>query len=446
MFAEVIFSLIGLGGGMALSWAFWGRYRSGGSKGTEEALKEENVRLETIIEIKESVLKELQQKAEIAHEKMLNLSATLAATEKENELLKRQFSDWKGEVVDMQKTFSVQFEQIAGRVLEEKSKVVSAYHQQSIEGVLSPLKERIHAFEEKVQRVYDQEAAERNMLKGEIKQLMELNRQMHNDALNLTQALKGDSRVQGVWGEFVLERLLEKSGLTKNREYRMQVSVLTDEGKRYQPDVVIDLPEGRCLVVDAKVSLRSYERYMSADTAEEKQHALREHLISVKKHISLLAEKQYQQIPSLEGLDFVLLFMPVESAFTLAIQQDAQLFTEAFEKNIVLVSPSTLLVTLRTIAMLWRQEYQSRNAAEIAKKAGDMYDKFVGFSGDLLQIGQKIRESQKAYDLAVNKLSTGNGNLVRRSEELKKLGAKTNKVLPEILASGESNDSAPLLA
>jgi DNA recombination protein RmuC len=271
------------------------------------------------------------------------------------------------------------------------------------------------------------------MLKGEIKQLMSLNQLMHQDAQNLTKALKGDAKMQGNWGEFILESILEKSGLVKDREYIAQASISTEDGKRFQPDILINLPDGKCLVIDSKVSLVAYERYVSADDEMVKALSLKEHLQSVRSHIKGLSDKNYQNLYGAKSLDFVLLFVPIESAFALSVQNDAQLFNDAFERNIVIVSPSTLLATLRTVANIWRQENQNKNAIDIANKAGDMYDKFVGFVDDLIGLGNKMRDSQKAYEAAMNKLHQGTGNLVKRSEDLKKLGAKATKAIPQTL-------------
>lgn len=446
MLFESVLGVLGVLLGVMIT-LFWRKfYQSTNSGDNIHAIKAECVRLATMLENKTLVLEEVSKERIDLQSQLISTKAGMAAIERENELLKQQLLTWKQETNQLSQNLVGQFELVASKILEEKSKQVTALQHQTMDSILLPLKDKIQSFEEKVQRVYDQEAAERNMLKGELKYLMELNKQMHKDALNLTNALKGDSKIQGIWGEFVLQRLLEKSGLVKDREYRMQVSMVNSDARRYQPDVVVDLPEGRCLVVDAKVSMVAYERYMSAESDTERQHALKEHMLSVKKHIAMLAEKKYASVTGLEGVDFVLLFMPIEPAFTLAVQNEPQLFVDAFDKNIVMVSPTTLLVTLRTIATMWRQEYQSRNASEIAKKAGDMYDKFVGFTNDLMQIGQKINDTQKAYDNALNKLSTGNGNLIKRSEELKKLGAKAGKSISSSFISNEHDESPPLLA
>jgi DNA recombination protein RmuC len=361
----------------------------------------------------------------------LNNELTSALNSTKN--IEQRLLEQKSEVEKLNQRFKEEFENLAAKILEEKTQKFTEQNKQSLDGILTPLRERIKDFEDKVQKVYDTEAAERNMLKGEIKQLMGLNQQMHLDTQNLTKALKGDNKTQGNWGEFILESILEKSGLVKDREYKTQESITTSDGKRFQPDVVINLPDGKCLVVDSKVSLVAYERYVSTDDDQLKILALKEHGQSFKSHIKGLSEKNYQNLYGVKSLDFVLLFVPIESAFAAAVQFDNQIFNDAFERNIVIVSPSTLLATLRTVANIWRQESQSKNAVEIANRAGDMYDKFVGFVEDLILLGNKLRDSQKAYEGAMNKLHQGSGNLVKRSEELKKLGAKATKSLPIIL-------------
>jgi DNA recombination protein RmuC len=295
------------------------------------------------------------------------------------------------------------------------------------------LGEKIKDFEKKVNDVYVNESKDRASLKEQLNMLQSLNQQMSKETQNLTKALKGETKTQGNWGEFILESVLQKSGLVKDREYSIQQSFTTEEGKRYQPDVIINLPEGKTLIVDSKVSLVAYEKFWSSEEETEKTIALKEHLQSLRNHIKGLSDKNYQNLYEVKSLDFVILFVPIEPAFALAMQADPALFNEAFDKNIVIVSPSTLLVTLKTVASIWRFEYQNRNAIDIAKKAGDLHDKFVGFVDDLIGLGNKMRDSQKAYEGAMNKLSTGAGNIVKRTDELRKLGAKASKSLPQTL-------------
>jgi DNA recombination protein RmuC len=275
------------------------------------------------------------------------------------------------------------------------------------------------------------EAAERNTLKGVITQLMELNKQIGEDATNLTKALKGDSKKQGNWGEVVLERVLERSGLVKGQEYRIQTILNAADGSRFQPDVIIDLPDNKHLIIDSKVSLVAYERLVNCDTEDDRKFHSKAHVESIRSHVNSLSSKNYHALQQIDSPDFVLLFVPIESSFSFAVQIDAELFSDAWDKRVVIVSPSTLLATLRTIASIWKQERQNRNVLEIARLSGAMYDKFVGFVGDMEGIGKNIKQSQTAYDSAFNKLVEGNGNLTKTAEKIKSLGAKANKQIDQ---------------
>lgn len=330
-------------------------------------------------------------------------------------------------IAELQQKFKMEFEHIASQILEEKTSKFTLQNKASMDLILSPLKENIKAFEEKVDRVYKAESDERNILKGVISQLMDQSKQIQEDANNLTKALKGDSKKQGNWGEIILERVLERSGLVKDQEYRIQSSFSTVLGNRLQPDVIIDLPDDKHIVVDSKVSLVAYEKYVSAETDEEREIYLKQHLLSLKNHIQDLSGKNYQALYQINSPDFVLLFVPIESSFGIAVQKDAELFSYAWDRKVVIVSPSTLLATLRTISSIWKQERQNRNVLEIARLSGSMYDKFVGFIADMESIGRNIRQSQDAYDKALNKLSSGAGNLATTADKIKKLGAKTTK-------------------
>ena len=327
----------------------------------------------------------------------------------------------------LQQKSKLEFEHIANKILEEKSIKFTAQNQVNINNILHPLKENIKAFEEKVDKVYKSESDDRHTLQGVISQLMLQSKQIQEEAGNLTKALKGDSKKQGNWGEVILERVLERSGLVKDQEYRTQASYTAADGLRLQPDVIIDLPDNKHLVIDAKVSLVAYERLVCAETDEEREVCIKQHILSIKAHIQGLSGKNYHDLYQINSPDFVLLFIPIESSFALAVQHDADLFNYAWDRKVVIVSPSTLLATLRTIASLWKQERQNRNVLEIARLSGSMYDKFVGFISDMESIGRNIRQSQDAYDKAMNKLATGAGNLSNTSEKIKKLGAKTNK-------------------
>jgi len=343
-----------------------------------------------------------------------------------NAQLKRQLEQEKY-IAELQQKFQLEFENIANKVLDEKTSKFTEQNKVNLDIILSPLKENIKAFEAKVDRVYKSESDERNILKGVISQLMVQSKQIQEDANNLTKALKGDTKKQGNWGEVILERILERSGLVKDQEYRIQSSFNSFSGNRLQPDVIIDLPDDKHIVIDSKVSLIAYERSVTAETDEETQVYIKQHLLSLKNHIQELAAKNYQSLYQINSPDFVLLFIPIESSFGIAVQKDAELFNYAWDRKVVMVSPSTLLATLRTISSIWKQERQNRNVLEIARLSGSMYDKFVGFVTDMENIGRNIRQSQDAYDKALGKLSTGTGNLANTSEKIKKLGAKTTK-------------------
>jgi len=325
------------------------------------------------------------------------------------------------------------FKSLASDILEDKSQRFTAQNQTNLNQLLEPLRVKISEFQGEVQKVYVQEGKDRSALAEQVKQLMALNNQLSKDAHNLTSALKGQAKTQGNWGELILERVLEASGLRKGHEYDVQESHTREDGSRAQPDVVVHLPEDRHLIVDAKVSLKAYEEYANAETDHQRDAAMKRHLDSVRGHINDLSEKNYQQLYGLKSPDFVLMFIPVEPAFMLAIAHDSELWQDALKKNVMLVSPSTLLFVLRTVAHLWRQEQQNRNAQEIASRGAELYDKLVGFVEDLESLGNKLQQAQKAYDGAYNKFTGGRGNVIRQAEMLKELGVKPTKQLPQKL-------------
>ena len=332
---------------------------------------------------------------------------------------------------DAKKTLSTEFENLANRIFEDKQAKFSVQNKEALEVTLSPLRRDIGDFRKQVESAYDKENADRNKLVGQLSELQKQTMQVSADAVSLANALRGDNKAQGNWGEFILEKLLEDSGLSKGREYDTQVALKDESGKRRNPDVIIHLPEGRDIVIDAKVSLVDYERYFHAEDDETKKQCLRQHLNSLRAHIKGLSHKDYEKLEGVNSLDFVLIFVPVEAAFMLALDQDPEMMRDAYDRGIILVSPSTLMVTLRTIKNLWRYADQSRNAQIIADKAGGLYDQFVRYIESLDEVGKHISKSQEAWDTAHKRLSTGKGNLVRRTEELKKLGAKAKKSLPE---------------
>ena len=325
------------------------------------------------------------------------------------------------------------FKNLANEIFESKQKEFKNQSKEQLSGVLDPLHERIKSFEKRVEDTYSNEAKERYSLQKEVKNLQELNARIAQDAVNLTNALKGESKKQGIWGEMVLERVLESSGLVKGREYELQVTLKSAEGTRLQPDAIVRLPEAKDVVIDSKVSLSSYEKYCSTDDETLSQAALTAHIRSIRTHIKQLSAKDYQSLKGIRTLDYILMFVPIESAFSLATQEDPDLYTDALARQIAIVTPSTLLATLRTIQNMWRIEQQNRNADDIADRAGKLYDKFVNFVADLELIGQRLDSTRGAWDDAWNKLVDGRGNLVKRAEDMKKLGAKVSKSLPQNL-------------
>ncbi|MFC2187641.1 DNA recombination protein RmuC [Fulvivirgaceae bacterium LMO-SS25] len=367
------------------------------------------------------------------HQKNLELTelkTTLATKEAEQRSLQDRLKEQKAEITEIQKRFTEQFDNLANRIFDEKAHKFKLQSEESINKMLDPLRVKLLDFSTKVEKANKDSLEGNSALREQLNYLKELNQKMSKEAENLTKALKGEQKTQGNWGEMILESVLEKSGLVKDREYFTQESVRTEDGRRLQPDVIIKLPENKKIIVDSKVSLVAYERLVSEEDEGRKAGWIKQHILSVRAHVKGLSDKNYSMNGNGDGLDFVLLFIPIEPAFSLAVQHDPDLFTDSFSRNIVIVSPTTLLATLRTIASIWRQEYQSQNAAEIAKQGGDLYDKFVGFAEDLEKIGERIRQTQESYDSAINKLSTGRGNLVRRAENMKSLGVKTNKNLP----------------
>jgi DNA recombination protein RmuC len=340
-----------------------------------------------------------------------------------------KLAEQKAEIEQTRKHFQREFENIAEKLLKEKSREFTDVNKLTIDAILNPLKENIKAFEDKVDKVYNTEAAERHVLRGEIGKLMELNQLISTEASNLTKALKGDNKKQGNWGEVILEKVLERSGLVRDREYRVQASLNNTDGSRLQPDVIIDLPDDKHLIIDSKVSLIAYERLVNCETEEERKLYSKAHVESLRNHVHGLSSKSYHDLYQVNSPDFVLLFVPIESSFSFAVQLDADLFSDAWDKRVVIVSPSTLLATLRTIASIWKQERQNRNVLEISRLSGSMYDKFVGFMADMESIGKNINQTQSVYNNAFNKLIEGNGNLTRTAEKIKGLGAKANKQL-----------------
>jgi len=402
------------------------------SKSEQSTLKErQNQMSVTIDELKQNLNKIEGEREEIRREKdFLNSELTRKNTEYKN--LQEQNLKRDKELAKQQEQLRKDFELMASKILDEKSEKFTLQNKENIKQILTPLQEKIQVFEKKVEDTQKESISMHSALKEQLLGLKDLNQQMTKEATNLTRALKGDSKMQGNWGELVLERVLEKSGLEKDREYFVQQSFATAEGSRVLPDVVLHLPDNKKMIIDSKVSLTDYERYVNADEDDRPQF-LKAHVNSIRKHVDQLSDKKYEDLYDIESPDFVLMFIPIEPAFAIAINDDNSLYNKAFEKNIVIVTPSTLLATLRTIDTMWNNEKQQRNAIEIARQAGALYDKFQGLVSDLTGVGKKIDDAKKDYSSAMNKLVEGRGNLITSVEKLKKLGAKAKKSLPEAI-------------
>jgi DNA recombination protein RmuC len=360
-----------------------------------------------------------------------SLAIQLSKKETDFENLWERNKEQKQEVEQLQEKFTKEFENLANKILDEKTTKFTEQNKENLKNILSPLQDKIQLFEKKVEDTHKESIDYHAALRQQILGLREMNEQMSKETLNLTKALKGDSKMQGNWGELILERVLEKSGLEKDREYFVQQSFVTEDGNRVFPDVIINLPDGKKMIVDSKVTLTAYERYINEEDENLKAQFLKEHVVSINRHVSELGNKNYHDLYQMESPDFVLLFIPIESAFALALNEDTNLYNKAFEKNIVIVTPSTLLATLRTIDSMWTNQKQQENALEIARQAGALYDKFHGLLADLITIGKKIDDAKSGYSDAMNKLFDGSGNLINRVESLKKMGAKAKKSLPE---------------
>jgi DNA recombination protein RmuC len=409
---------------------------------SDKASLEEKINglFQQIEQLKSQVNQTVQERENIRTEKEA-LAIQLSKKETDFENLWERNKEQKEEVEKLQEKFTKEFENLANKILEEKTTKFTEQNKENLKNILTPLQDKIQLFEKKVEDTHKESIDYHAALRQQILGLREMNEQMSKETLNLTKALKGDSKMQGNWGELILERVLEKSGLEKGREYEVQQSFTTEEGNRVFPDVVINLPDGKKMVVDSKVTLTAYERYINAEEESDKAQFLKEHVISIRRHVDQLSEKNYQDLYQMESPDFVLLFIPIESAFALALNEDTTLYNKAFEKNIVIVTPSTLLATLRTIDSMWTNQKQQENALEIARQAGALYDKFEGFVGDLVKVGKKMDEAKVEYGNAMNKLFDGKGNLVTSVEKLKKMGAKAKKALPEnILTRAEKDE------
>ncbi|MCC7331241.1 MAG: DNA recombination protein RmuC [Flavobacteriales bacterium] len=437
-YISILLLFIGLAIGFIVS--FWLIKSKQSATTDSEELKNistENTRLLTRLENAEQVFKQQKEKEEKLTQVNIELIASNSKLEAQNKYLEEKLAEQKQEIEKLQERFTLEFQNIANKLLKENSKDFAEANQKKLDEILVPLKENIKMFEKKVDEKYETELKERTSLVEQIKSLTELNQQMRSDAQNLTKALKGDSKTQGDWGEFILEKILDNSGLKKGEQYETQENFKNEEGNNLRPDAVIKLPENKHIIIDSKVSIVAYTNFLEAKTDEERTTCINAHKTSIKNHINGLSQKNYPNAKGANSPDFVLMFLPSESSFSFTLQADSDIYSYAWDKKIVLVSPTTLLATLRTIASVWKQELQTRNALEIAKESGNLYDKFVGFIEDMQKIGKKLGESQSAYDDAFKKLQFGNGNLITRAEKLRALGAKNNKNLPKSLVDDE---------
>ncbi len=438
---ELLYAIIGLLLGIFLAFlyfkqrekAFSARLQSEREKdalGTMEKAAAYESQIAVLNErIQNSVLEKenLEKKwtaSETENQRLQNQNATLQT---EARHLEEKLAEGKKELEQLQERFKTEFQNLANAILKQNTKEFTESSQKQMSDILNPLKEKIVDFERKVEETYQKGKIDQTVLKEELKRLQELNKQLGEEAGNLTKALKSDSKKQGNWGEVVLERILERSGLIKDEQYFLQYTAEGENGKVYRPDVVIKLPEDKHLVIDSKVSLTAFQEYIAAEEDNKKEAALKQHILSIKNHIKELKDKNYDQLKGLNTPDFVLMFLPVEPAFAVAVQTELDLFNDAFEKGIIIVSPTTLLATLRTVASIWRHERQTQNALEIASQGASLYDKFVGFMEDLEKIGNNLNKAQESYNEAQKKLASGRGNLVRQVEKLKQLGIKTSK-------------------
>ncbi|KAB2917559.1 MAG: DNA recombination protein RmuC [Bacteroidetes bacterium] len=434
---EILFLIIGLIAGAGIGWLL-GKNKMAQMVGRDELdMRQQEIALLTAEKATvaaqaaaaQSTVTEIKTQFDTAQKEALQLTAENSRMANQLQNLEEKLNNQKQEIETLQQRLAKEFENLANKIFEEKSEKFVRQNRDSLDIVLNPLKEKMEEFRKKVEDTHMENSKEQSRLGEQIRNLTELNQGMREDANRLTQALKGESKTQGNWGELILERILEKSGLTKGQEYTVQESFVNEDGRRQQPDVIIKLPDNKNLIVDSKVSLTAYERFSSAANTEEQQAWLKAHTKSIREHIKQLSDKRYQQLYEINSPDFVLMFVPIESAFAAAVQADPEIFNDAFEQNIVIVTTSTLLATLRTISSIWKQEYQNRNVLEIARQGGDLYDKFVSFTEDLIDLGKKMKAAQGAYEDSMKKLYEGRGNLIRRAETLRELGAKVSKQL-----------------
>ena len=386
-------------------------------------------RTDAQLRILEEQLSKAEKRLNEQTEQIRQLTAELAAAQADKQNMQEKLQKQLEEAEQMQKRLTTEFENIANRLMQKQQEEMAMHNREQIGNILQPLNDKIKDFKEQVSNAFSQETREKASLQTELKQLLELNRALSEDAVNLTNALKGDVKRQGNWGEFVLEKVLEASGLRKGIEYEREVVVHGPEGETLRPDVIIRMPDNKQIIVDSKVSLVAYEQMQQAQDEEQYNRLLKAHTESLKQHVKELYDKQYQQATGLNTPDFVLMFVPIEASYSIAIQSDNTLYDYALQRKIVIVSPTTLLATLHTVSYVWKQENQSRNAMEIARLAGAMYDKLCGSMEDLQKIQRALDNAQRAYNDSIKKLAEGNGNVLRTAERIKELGAKASKSL-----------------
>jgi DNA recombination protein RmuC len=428
---DLISITIGLLLGIILGAAAYAWWRRGQETGAMDELRRQHAADRSDLEERIAGYK---ADIESRNTMVLKLNGDLATEQERGRGLQQRLNEQKAELEQLQQRMTTEFENIANRLLAQRGKELNEQQQEKLGTILKPLQERIKDFEDQVRKAYDAEGKERFALKQEIGRLVEQNQRLSQDADNLTKALKGDSQAQGAWGEMILDKLLESSGLMKGQEYSMQESTTLSDGSRLRPDAVIFLPEDKHLIIDSKVSLVHFERFSSTTDEGERQRLLKLHVESLRAHAKGLGDKDYSKLYGVQSVDFVLMFVPLEPAFLLALRERPEIFQEAYDRQVVMVTHTTLMATLRTIHGIWKNERISRNHMAIADRAGVLYEKFVGFTEDLGRIGKSVKDAQESYEKAVGKLSEGPGNLVRQVEMLKELGAKTNKgIHPKLL-------------
>ncbi len=446
---EIILLVTGLAAGAAIAWlAARAMYKTPTPFSKEEfdaaaselsRLRIEQAQIQEAKHHIEQSLNDSKQFLERERNTSLQLTKELAEAKTENKILAERIDAQKLELEQLNKTLTLEFRNIASTILEEKTRSFSEHNKSSLDAILTPLKERIEEFKKQVETTYEKESRDTLSLKDEVKRLSELNTRISEEANNLTRALKGDTKTQGNWGEFILEKILERSGLEKEREYKVQVATKNVDGESIRPDVVVYLPDNKHIIIDSKVSLTAYEAFVNANDDEREQFK-KDHILSLRNHVKQLGDKNYQTAETLNSPELVLMFVPIEASFGIAVQADKELFNFAWDKKIVIVSPSTLLATLVTISSLWKQEKQTKNAIDIAVRSGALYDKFVGFIEDLKEVGKQIDKSKESYKGAMSKLYEGKGNIVRSIETLKTLGAKTTKSIDAGLLDRSENE------